>query len=114
MCRPTRIAWTFRHRAAAQLDFLNMANKEIVFADRVVGMSVHNGLVRMDLAVIAGAAKGKDDKPAVRMEVTHQIVLPLDAFVAGVNAQQNLIKEIAARQKQASEASNLEPSAIAP
>ncbi len=91
-----------------------MANKEIIFADRVVGLSVHNGLVRMDLAVIAGPAKGKDDKPAVRVDVTHQIVLPLDAFVAGVSAQQNLLKEIATRQKLAAEAGNEKPAAIAP
>lgn len=81
-----------------------MANKEVVFADRIVGLSVHNGLVRIDLAVVAGPAKGKDDRPAVKMDVTHQLVLPIEAFVAGVTAQQNLLKQLAARQKKSVDA----------
>lgn len=75
-----------------------MPTKQIIFTDRVVGLSIHNGLVRMDLAVAAGAGKTKDDKPALKMDITHQLVIPLDAFVAGVNAQQNLLKQVAERQ----------------
>lgn len=81
-----------------------MANKQTVFADRMVGISIHNGLVRMDLAVVAGTGKTKDDQPAIKMDVTHQLVLPLDAFVAAVNAQQNLLKQLAERQAQAAAA----------
>jgi hypothetical protein len=75
-----------------------MANKQIIFADRLVGLSIHNGLVRMDLAVVAGTGKTKDDKDALKMEVTHQLVIPMDAFVAGVNSQQNLLKQVIERQ----------------
>jgi hypothetical protein len=76
-----------------------MASKEVVFADRVVGISVHNGLVRLDLGVAAGTAKGKDDKPAVRLETTHQVVLPMDGFIAAVGMQQKLVKDLVDREK---------------
>ena len=74
-----------------------MPNKQIVFSDRLVGLSIQNGLVRLDLAVNAGTAKGKDGKPAQRMEVTTQLVMPLDAFAAAVGMQQNALKQVVAR-----------------
>ena len=76
-----------------------MSSKEVVFADRLVGLSIHNGLVRMDLAVVTGPAKGKDGKPGVKMETRHQVVLPLDGFAASFDMQQKLVKELATRQK---------------
>ncbi len=77
-----------------------MANKNIVFADRLVNLTLHNGLVRLDLAVHAGTAKGKDDKPAQRMEITNQLVMPLDAFANAVAMQDKLLKEVIARSEQ--------------
>ncbi len=76
-----------------------MTTKQHIYADRVVGLRVHNGMVRLDLAVIAGAAKTKDDKPAVKMEITHQIVIPLEAFAAGVKVQQDLLKQVVESRK---------------
>lgn len=76
-----------------------MPNKQVIFTDRIVGLTIQNGLVRMDLAVVAGAGKTKDDKPALKMEVTHQLVMPMEAFLAGVNAQQGLIKRVIERQE---------------
>jgi hypothetical protein len=76
-----------------------MANKQVVFTDRIVGISIQNGLVRLDLAVVSGQAKGKDGKPAVKMDITHQVVLPVDGFLAGFNIQQKLVKELATRQQ---------------
>ena len=81
-----------------------MANKQIVFCDRMVNISLQNGLVRLDLAVNADTVKGKDDKPAQRMEVTSQVVMPLDAFVNAVAMQQKLLKELIARDKKQREA----------
>ena len=80
-----------------------VANKQVVFADRIVGLSIHNGLVRVDLAMFAGTGKGKDDKPAIKLEPTTQLVIPLDAFVAGFGMQEKMIKELAARQQKARE-----------
>lgn len=79
-----------------------MANKQAVFADRIVGLSVQNGLVRVDLAVIAGAAKTKEGKDGVKLDVTHQLVIPLDAFMEGFGMQQKLVKELIARQQKRS------------
>lgn len=81
-----------------------MANKQVIFADRLVALSVHNGLVRLDLGVVSGASKSKDGKPAVKLEATHQLVLPLDAFAASVDMQGKLLKELVSRQKKGREA----------
>ena len=77
-----------------------MANKQIIFSDRLVGLGVHNGLVRLDLAVHAGTGKGKDDKPAQRLDVTTQVVMPLDAFANAVALQQKLLQGLLEREKQ--------------
>ncbi len=78
-----------------------MANKQIVFADRLVGLSLQNGLVRLDLAVNAGQVKNKEGKTGQRMEVTTQLVLPLDAFANAVAMQQNALKQVVSRAQQA-------------
>jgi len=77
-----------------------MANKQIVFADRLVGFSVQNGLARLDFAVNAGQVKDKDGKTGQRMEITSQLVMPLDAFVNAVAMQQNALKQVASRAQQ--------------
>lgn len=71
-----------------------MASKEVVYADRLTNLAVHNGLVRIDFGVIAGSSKTKEGKDALRVETTHQLVMPLDAFAAAVAAQQQLIKKV--------------------
>jgi hypothetical protein len=73
--------------------------KQYVFADRVVGVSVQNGLVRVDLATIAGPTKTKEGKDGLKMDVTHQVLLPLDAFMAGFTMQQKLVQELVNRQQ---------------
>ncbi|WP_284615602.1 hypothetical protein [Aquabacterium humicola] len=76
-----------------------MANKQVVFTDRIVGVSIQNGLVRIELATIAGPAKTKEGKDGMRMDITHQLVMPIDAFAAGFNMQQKLVNEIAKQQQ---------------
>lgn len=76
-----------------------MAYKQVMFADRVVGLTIQDGLVRMDLAINAGQVKDKDDQVKQRMEITGQLVIPLDGFVNAVGMQQRLVKELADRQK---------------
>jgi hypothetical protein len=71
-----------------------MATKQVIFADRLTNLSVHNGLVRIDLGVIAGAGKTKEGKDALKLENTHQLVMPLEAFAAAVSAQRQLIKQV--------------------
>lgn len=79
-----------------------MANKQVVFSDRIVGLSVQNGLVRLDLATIAGPAKNKEGKDGVKLDITHQLVMPMDAFLAGFNMQQKLVQELVTRQQKRS------------
>lgn len=76
-----------------------MPNKQVIFADRVVGIAVQGGTARLDLAVIAGPAKGKDGKAGLKLEVTHQLVIPLDAFAQAVGMQEKVVKELMSREK---------------
>lgn len=85
-----------------------MAQKQSIFTDRVVGVSIHNGLVRLDLAVFAGTGKDKDGKPGTRMDITHQLVMPLDAFVNATQSQQKLLQQLAQRQAKAAKTSQPE------
>ena len=81
-----------------------MANKEVICSDRIVGLSVQNGLVRIDLAAITGRAKTKEGKDGIKLEVTHQLVIPLDGFVDGFNSQQKMMQELMARQQSRAQA----------
>lgn len=76
-----------------------MAYKQVVFADRLVGITVQDGMVRIDLAVNAGQVKDKDEQVKQRLEITTQLVMPFEGFVNAVGAQQRLVKEIADKQK---------------
>lgn len=76
-----------------------MAYKQVVFADRLVGLTVQDGLVRLDLAVNAGQVKDKDEQVKQRLEITSQLVMPLEAFVAAVDMQARLVKQLADKQK---------------
>ena len=71
-----------------------MADKQPVFADRLVNLAVHNGLVRMDFGTMAGTSKTKEGKDAVKMAVTTQLVLPIDAFLAAIAAQQKFVGQL--------------------
>jgi hypothetical protein len=71
-----------------------MATRDVIFADRLTNISVHNGLVRVDLGVIAGTGKTKEGKDALKVETTHQLVMPLEAFAAAVSAQQAVIRQL--------------------
>ena len=91
-----------------------MANKQYVFSDRIVGLAVQNGLVRIDLAAIAGSAKTKEGKDGLKMDITHQLVLPLDAFMSGFAMQQKLVQELVNRQQKRGKGKAAAESAEAP
>ena len=82
-----------------------MATKEVIFADRLTNLSIHGGLVRIDLGVIVGTGKTKEGKDALKLETTHQLVMPLEAFAAAVAAQQQLMKQVvdAGKKRKAAE-----------
>ncbi len=83
-----------------------MATKEVIFSDRLTNLSLHNGLVRIDLGVFAGTGKTKDGKDSMKVETTHQVVMPLETFANAVAAQQALLKQVveAGRKRDAAEA----------
>lgn len=83
-----------------------MATKEVIFSDRLTNLSLHNGLVRIDLGVFAGTGKTKDGKDAMKVETTHQVVMPLETFANAVAAQQALLKQVveAGRKRDSAEA----------
>lgn len=81
-----------------------MSNKQILFADRLVGLSVQGPTARLDFGVIASTGKGKDGKPATKIDIVHQLVMPLDAFVQAVAVQDKVVKELLARDKKRREA----------
>lgn len=76
-----------------------MATKEVIFADRLINLSIHNGLVRIDLGVVVGPGKTKDGKDALTLEPTHQLVIPLEGFAPAVGAQQALLKKVVEASK---------------
>lgn len=81
-----------------------MSKKQIVFADRLVNISVHAGLARIDFASFAGATQGQDGKPNIQLEITHQLVMPLEAFAQAVASQDKVLKELAAIEQRRREA----------
>lgn len=81
-----------------------MSKKQIVFADRLVNVSVHAGLARVDFATFAGATQDKDGKTSIQLEPTHQLVMPLEAFAQAVAAQDKVLKELAAIDQKRREA----------
>lgn len=76
-----------------------MTAKQTIYADSIVGMSVQDGVVRLDLAVYAGQVKGEDGKSKQRLQVTSQLAIPLKGFISGVAMQQRMVKELAKRQQ---------------
>ena len=83
-------------------------SKQIVFADRIMGAFVQNGTVRLDLAVLEPVAQ-KEGKTSVRATATHQLIMPLAAFVEGVRMQQQLMQELAKQQAQQRGAADTPP-----
>jgi hypothetical protein len=73
---------------------------EIIFADRIMGIALQNGLVRMELGVMESPRKGEPQKIAL----TTKLVMPLEGFVNSFNLQESVIKELVARQARAQSA----------
>jgi len=72
------------------------------FADRLVNMSIHNGLVRMEFGI--GQVTTEDGKQAVKYETTQTVVMPLDGFANALRLQQRVMSELADRASKAAAA----------
>lgn len=72
---------------------------ENVFADRIVNLSVHNGLVRIDLGTVETYMEGGERKQ--RTELTHRLVMPLDGYVRSFGIQQRMMNQLNERMRNA-------------
>jgi hypothetical protein len=63
------------------------------FADTIGSITVTGNLVRIDFVSMA-AAQPADAKAQRRFEVTERVVLPLDGFLRGMAAQQDIINKM--------------------
>lgn len=69
------------------------------FADRLINMSIHNGLVRMEFGT--GQSTVEDGKQSTKYETTQSIVMPLDGFANALRLQQRLMSELVDRANKA-------------
>lgn len=65
---------------------------DTIYADQVTNISIHNGIVRLELATVDELPKSKDEQ--IRLKVSHHLVLPLDAFVKGFEIQQAVMNKL--------------------
>lgn len=59
---------------------------ETLYADQITNISIHGGVVRLELAQVDELPKKQGD--LMRLKVSHHLVMPLDAFVKGFENQQ--------------------------
>ena len=65
---------------------------ETIYADQVTNISLHGGVVRLELAVVDALPKAKDEP--IKMRISHHLVLPLDAFVKAFEIQQAVMNKL--------------------
>ncbi len=69
------------------------------YADRILNLSMSNGLVRLELGTVESYQEGEERKQ--RSEVTHRLVLPADGFLRSFAMQQRLVDQLNERAKAA-------------
>ena len=65
---------------------------ETIYADQVTNISLHGGVVRLELAVVDTLPKAQNDP--IKMRTSHHLVLPLDAFVKAFEIQQAVMNKL--------------------
>lgn len=65
---------------------------ETIYADQVSNISIHGGVVRLELAVVDELPKTQNDP--IKMRVSHHLVLPLDAFVKAFEIEQTMMNKL--------------------
>ncbi|MCL4745570.1 MAG: hypothetical protein KJZ83_09155 [Burkholderiaceae bacterium] len=76
------------------------------YADRIINLSIHNGLVRIDLGTVDTYLDGEERKQ--RAEVTQRVVMPVDGFVRSFAMQQRMLDQLNERAKSAQGAADAE------
>lgn len=65
---------------------------ETIYADQITNISVHGGMVRLELAVVDELPKAQNE--SIKMRVAHHLVLPLEAFVKAFEIQQAVMNKL--------------------
>ena len=65
---------------------------DTLYADQVTNISIHGGIVRLELAVVDELPKTKTDQ--VKLRVTHHLVMPMEAFVKAFEIQQAVVNKM--------------------
>ncbi len=81
------------------------------FADRLVNVSIHNGLVRLEFGI--GQAAVEEGKQTTKFEATQSIVMPLNGFAAALKLQERMMSQLVERANKAKAAAAQEASAPA-
>lgn len=66
---------------------------EQIFADIISGIAVTGNLVRIDYATLA-TEQPSDQKAPRRFTATHRVVVPLEGFLRGLGAQQEVVQKL--------------------
>jgi hypothetical protein len=65
---------------------------ETIYADQVTNISIQNGIVRLELAVVDELPKTQNEQ--IKMRVSHHLVLPLNAFVKAFEIEQTMMNKL--------------------
>lgn len=65
---------------------------ETIYADQVTNISIHGGVVRLELATVDELPKKQDDP--IKMRISHHLVLPLEAFLKAFDIQQAIVNKL--------------------
>jgi hypothetical protein len=65
---------------------------ETIYADQVTNISIQNGIVRLELAVVDELPKNQNEQ--IKMRVSHHLVLPLNAFVKAFEIEQTMMNKL--------------------
>jgi len=74
---------------------------DTLFADRIVNLSIANGLVRIELGTVENYLENNERKQ--RVEVTQRVVMPVEGFVRSFGMQQRMMAQLEERAKKAAE-----------
>jgi hypothetical protein len=65
---------------------------ETIYADQITNISLHGGVVRLEMAVVDALPTTQNE--TLKMRISHHVVLPLDAFVKAFEIQQAVMNKL--------------------
>ena len=66
---------------------------ETIYADQVTNVSIQNGIVRIELAVVDELPKAQNEQ--IKMKISHHLVLPMEAYVKSVEIGEAVLNKLA-------------------